>query len=65
MKYLALCREGSEIVAAKDVIGAIQPIVHCCGDSNILEVNIPKLFLFTKSMSVSCSTWVTSSREVH
>ena len=36
MKYLALFREGSEIVAAKDVVEAIQPVV--VGDSNTVEV---------------------------
>ena len=41
MKYLALCREGSEIVAAKHVVEAIQPIV--VGDSNIVEVKNPKI----------------------
>ena len=35
VKYLALYREGSEIVAAKDVVEAVQPIV--VGDSNIVE----------------------------
>ena len=45
MVLLALSREGSEIVAAKDVVESVQPIV--VGDSNIVEVKNPKFLLFT------------------
>ena len=37
-KYLALCREGSEVIPARKVIEAVEPII--C-DGNIIDVENP------------------------